>query len=138
MKQISKPLLFSQFIIAVPVLMAVLFWPAGTLKWAEAWVYIVLQMGYSVMITLYFLKHNPELIKTRMEMKLPPELWDKIAMLFIVILMTSVIVVPGFDFRYGWSSIPVYLEVLGFIGFLISSYWIFLALKVNPSIVKTV
>ena len=139
MNRFSKPMLVLQFLIAIPVMMAVLFWPAGTLKWAEAWIYIVIQLVYATLLTLYFLKHNPEMIKKRMELKFPPRLWDKIVMFFVVAAMTSLMIVPGFDaVRYGWSSIPVYIEVIGFIGFILSSYWIFLVMKVNSYLLKTV
>ena len=138
-KQINKPILIFKFIIAIPIMIAILFWPAGTLKWTEAWIYIILQMSYSIFMALYFLKHNPEMIKTRMEMKLPPKLWDKILLSLVVITMTSLMVLPGLDaVRYQWSTIPLYLEVMGFIGFLISSYWIFLIMKENAFLLKTV
>ena len=139
MNRFSKPMLVLQFLIAIPVMMAVLFWPAGTLKWAEAWIYIVIQLVYATLLTLYFLKHNPEMIKKRMELKFPPRLWDKIVMFFVVVAMISLLIVPGFDVvRYGWSKLPVFVEIIGFFGFILSSYWIFLVMKVNSYLLKTV
>ncbi|MFC1723341.1 methyltransferase family protein [Nanoarchaeota archaeon] len=137
-KEISKLVLFIKFVFAVPVMMAVLFWPAGTLRWVEAWVYIVLQLGYAVAMVFYFLKYNPELIKKRMETKLPPKLWDKIVMLPVIVFMISLLIIPGLDLRYGWSSVPLYLEIVGFVGFILSSYWIFLVMKENSYLLKTV
>lgn len=119
-------------------MIALIFWPAGTFKWVEGWVYFVLQMGYSVFSALYFLKHNPSMIETRMEMKFPPKLWDKIIMFPMVIAMIALLIVPGLDVRYGWSSIPLILEIMGFIGFVISMYMIFLVMKVNSFLLKTV
>ncbi|MFH1533352.1 MAG: isoprenylcysteine carboxylmethyltransferase family protein [Nitrospirota bacterium] len=138
-KPISKIWLVAQFIIAIPVMMLVLFWPAGTLNWVEGWIYLVLQLGYASIMALYFLKHNPELIRKRMEMKIPPRLWDKIVMIPFIIGMIALIIVPGFDVvRYKWSSIPVYWEVIGFLGFIITSYLLFLVMKVNSYLLKTV
>ena len=137
-EQISKTKLLLQFLIGIPVMILILFWPAGTLKWVEAWIYLILQMSYSALITFYFLKHNPDLIKKRMKMKIPPRLWDRIIMLPFITAMISLLIVPGFDFRYGWSSIPIYLEVIGFMGFLISLYCIFLVMKENSYLLKTV
>ncbi len=116
----------------------ILFWPAGTLKWTEAWIYLILQMGYSGIMAIYFLKHNPELIKKRMEMKLPSRLWDKLVMFPFIIAMITLLIVPGFDLRYNWSNIPIYLEILGFIGFSLSLYWVFLVMNVNSYLLKTV
>jgi protein-S-isoprenylcysteine O-methyltransferase Ste14 len=135
----SVPMLIVQFIIAIPVMMAIIFWPAGTLKWAEGWIYLILQLGYAIILTFYFLKNNPEMIKKRMELKIPPKLWDKFALLAIVIVMTALLIIPGLDaVRYQWSSIPLYLEIIGFALFIISSYWIFLVMKENSYLLKTV
>lgn len=134
----SKVMISIQFILAIPVMMAILFWPAGTLRWAEGWIYLILQLLYAAIIALYFLKHNPGMIKTRMEMKLPPKLWDRIVMLPVIVAMTALLIVPALNVRFGWSSIPVYLKAIGFVGFLISSYWIFLVMKENSYLLKTV
>ncbi len=138
MKKLSKTRILLQILIGIPVLIAILFWPAGTLKWTEAWIYLILQIGYSGLLTIYFLKHDPELIKKRMEMKIPPRLWDKIIMTPFIISMITLLIVPGFDLRYNWSNIPIYLEIVGFIGFILSSYWIFLVMKENSYLLKTV
>lgn len=138
MKQPSKPMIIFQFIIAIPVIMAVLFWPAGTLMWIEGWVFLILTMVFSAFMAVYFLKHNPELVKKRMEMKIPSRLWDKIIMLPFIIAMVSLVIVPGFNVRFNWSSVPIYLEILGFIGFFLSLYLTFSVMKVNSYLLKTV
>ena len=131
-------MIFLQFLLAIPVMVLILFWPAGTLRWAEAWIYIILQLGYSVIMVLYFLKHNPEIIKKRMEMKLPSRLWDRVVMIPVILAMISLLIIPGLNVRYNWSNIPIYIEVIGFIGFLTSSYLIFLIMKENSYLLKTV
>ena len=138
MNRLSKPMIIIQFLLAIPVMMAILFWPAGTLRWTEAWIYIIIQLGYSVIMVLYFLKHNPNMIKTRMEMKLPPKLWDRIVMIPVILAMISLLIIPGLDLRYNWSNIHIYIETLGFIGFLTALYWIFLVMKENSYLLKTV
>jgi len=137
--KISKLNLFIKFIIAIPVVMAVLFWPAGTLNWTEAWIYLIIQFGFSGIYTIYFLKHDPQLIQKRMEMKMPPALIDKIIMIPFSITATAVLIVPGFDvIRYQWSSLPIYVEVIGFVGFLVCSYFLFLVMKENSYLAKVV
>lgn len=137
-KKPSIPLMILRFIIAIPVMMAVLFWPAGTLRWVEGWVYLVLQLGYSISMTFYFFKRNPSLITKRMEMKIPPKLWDKIIMAPLIIAMIFLLIVPGFNVRYEWSTIPLLGELLGFVGFSLSLYLIFRVMKENSYLFKTV
>ena len=137
--QISKPALILKFIIAIPVMIAILFWPAGTLRWTEGWIYTIIQLSFGAMTTIYFLKHDPELIKKRMETKLPPKLWDKLIMLPVIIAMTALLITPGFDaVRYQWTNIPIQIEILGFILFALSLYWTFLVMKENSYLLKTV
>jgi protein-S-isoprenylcysteine O-methyltransferase Ste14 len=137
-KPISLPAMILKFIIAIPIMMAILFWPAGTLRWTEAWIYIIIQLGYAVILTAYFWKRSPELIKARMETKLPPKLWDKLVMLPVILAMIALLIIPGFDLRYQWSSVPIYLEVMGFIGFILSLYLLFLVMKENAYLIKTI
>lgn len=137
--KISKPLLALQFLTAIPVMMVIVFWPAGTLRWIEGWVYIILQLGYALLLTFYFLKHDPGMIQKRMQMKVPPKLWDRMVMLPFISAMIALLIVPGFDvIRYSWSSLPVYIELIGFFGFILASYWIFLVMKENSYLLKTV
>ncbi|MBU0981528.1 isoprenylcysteine carboxylmethyltransferase family protein [Patescibacteria group bacterium] len=139
MKKPSTLSVVMKFLVAVPVMMAVIFWPAGTLGWIEGWVYLVLQLGTSTGLAVYFLKHDPELIQKRMEMKMPPHVWDRIIMVPFVLSMASVVIVPGFDaVRFGWSQVPVWLEATGFVGFLGSMWMLFLVMKVNSFLAKTV
>ena len=138
-KPISKIKLFIQFIIAIPCMILIVFYPAGTLNWMEGWLYIILQLGYTISISIYFLKHNPEIIRKRMQMKIPPKKFDKIIMIPFVLSMFALLIVPGLDVvRYKWSSIPIYFEIIGFVGFIFTSYLLFLIMKVNSYLLKTV
>ena len=138
MKQISKPILILKFIISIPILILILFWPAKTLNWPEAWIYIIIIMGFGILVTIYFLKHNPALIKKRMEIKLPKEIWDILIMLPLIIAMIALLIVPGLDKRYQWSNIPIGIEIIAFITFTYSLYWTFKVLKENSYLLKTV
>jgi purine-cytosine permease-like protein len=53
-------------IIAVFLLLALLFGPAGTLKWLEAWLYIIFYLIAVAGIILWMRKKSPELLKERM------------------------------------------------------------------------
>lgn len=136
--KLSKPMLIIKFIIAVPITIAILFWPAGTLDWPEAWTFLAVLFIFAILLTLYFLKHNPEMIKTRMEMKVPPKLWDRVIMLPFVIIMILLLIIPGLDMRYQWSSISICIEIIGMACFIMSLYLTFLVMKENSYLLKTV
>ena len=88
---------------------ALLFLPAGTIRYWQAWVYLAVLFGASFLITLYLAKNDPALLKRRLSggpwaEKEPAQ---KIIMVFTSIGFIALIVVPALDFRFGWSSVPL-------------------------------
>jgi len=54
-------------LVALTVAMGLLlFVPAGTMRYWQAWVYLAIFMGASVLISLYLIKKDPELLRRRM------------------------------------------------------------------------
>jgi len=91
---------------AALVLAAVLFIPAGTLKYWEAWVYMgVLLIPLSFAVR-YLLKHSPELLERRLQVR-EREATQKRVIGAGWVLFLAMFILPGLDFRFGWSSVPV-------------------------------
>jgi len=95
-------------IIIMILLGAVLFLPAGSLRFWEAWIY---WSGFSVLtlfIAIYFSKQSPELLSRRMKYgekvttRKPPAFLNLFFLCYVV---------PGLDFRFHWSAVPVWLVV---------------------------
>lgn len=90
------------------ILGAMLFLPAGTFQYWEAWVYlgIVLAANSFMVVYLILIRNDPELLARRLKTKeKEPEQILIQKFLFIVLLVAFLL--PGFDKRYGWSSVPV-------------------------------
>jgi protein-S-isoprenylcysteine O-methyltransferase Ste14 len=93
-------------VIILIVLGAVLFAPAGSLRFWQAWTYWT---GFSVLtlfITIYFFKKSPDLLARRMKYK-EKETTKKPPVILNLFLLCYVI--PGLDFRFHWSTVPVRL-----------------------------
>jgi protein-S-isoprenylcysteine O-methyltransferase Ste14 len=109
--------LWLRILILWSILVAVLFIPAGSLRWPEAWLFLGFYFSWSIPLVLWLQKHNPELLQERMKgpIQRDQKTWDKI---FVAATMPSGIaflVMLGFDaVRYGWSNPPLYLKVIGF------------------------
>ena len=106
--KLSKQKAFLVPIVISLVLCAVLFLPAGSLRFWQAWIY---WSGFSVLtlfITIYFLKKSPELLSRRMQHKekgttrKPPAFLNLFFLCFVI---------PGLDFRFHWSAVPVWLVI---------------------------
>jgi hypothetical protein len=74
----SKPTVIIRTIFTTLFALAAIFVPAGTLKWTEAWVFIIL---YTVAVSaaiIWMKKKAPGLLKERMGKKKDVKSWDKI------------------------------------------------------------
>lgn len=98
-------------ILGVVVLAAMLFVPAGTLSYWQAWLYMgVLFVPMSTALG-YFLKHDPALLERRMRMK-EKEMVQRGLIRWASIIFFLAFLVPGFDQRFGWSDVPAALAII--------------------------
>jgi len=115
--------------LAVAVLAAVmallLFGPAGTVRYWQAWVYLVVFFGASVFTTLSLVRHDPALLERRMRAGPTAEKRSaqKLIMLGTSLGFIALLLVPALDHRWGWSAVPPVGVVVGdalvLIGFLL-------------------
>ena len=110
-----------------------LFVPAGTVHFWQAWVYLSIFTGASALITIYLMGRDPALLERRMGGGPMAEKRgaQKFIMLCTSICFIALLVVPAFDHRFGWSTMPfggvVFGDVLVAIGF----YFICLVYREN-------
>jgi protein-S-isoprenylcysteine O-methyltransferase Ste14 len=129
----------SLFVVTV-IMGLLLFVPAGTIRYWQAWVYIGIYFTASFLITLYLAKRDPALLRRRMrggptaEKRTP----QRAAMLLASLAFIAAMVVPALDHRFRWSAVPVYAVVLG--DFVTSSWYLvmFLVLRENTFSAATV
>src|SRR5215470_13961155 len=92
-----------------------LFVSAGSIRYWQGWTYWVIFSGAVLIVTLYFLKHDPELVARRTSVGpvAEPETIQKVIQALASILFCAELIIPGLDRRFGWSSVPVPLVVIG-------------------------
>jgi protein-S-isoprenylcysteine O-methyltransferase Ste14 len=100
--------------ISLPIFFALLLAPAGTLNYWQAWVYGILFTATAIGIGVYFLKKDPKAVARRMDVgpRAEQEPAQKIIMTLVLVGFILLIVVPGFDHRWHWSSVPAWLSVI--------------------------
>ncbi len=132
MKRLIIPTLRT-FLLGVLILGALLFLPAGTLTYWQAWVFIAVFLGAANAIGVYLALHDPELLERRKKAGPAAEQSpaQKIIISFALLAWIALLVCSGLNHRFGWSPVPVALVVLGnalvVLGFLLD----FVVLKVN-------
>ena len=103
-----------------------LFVPAGTVHYWQAWVYLSIFTGASALTTLDLLRKDRDLLERRMKggptaEKRPAQ---KLIMLCTSIGFIALLVVPSLDQRFGWSAVPAGVVVAGNVAVAIGFYLI--------------
>jgi len=128
----SKLKMILQSIITVLFGLAAIFIPAGTLKWTEAWLFIIL---YAIAVTaaiFWMKKKAPDLLKERMKKKKGAKSWDKIFMALYSTTLIFTLILPGLDaVRFQWSTVPFIAKILAFICYIPGGGIAFWAMKEN-------
>lgn len=107
-----------------------LFLPAGTLAYWQAWLYLAVLLVPMAGVLLWLLRDDPELLERRLRTRERgdthrTELW------LSILWMLLAFVGSGFDYRFGWSNVAVWLVLLAD-GLVLTGYAIFfLVLREN-------
>jgi protein-S-isoprenylcysteine O-methyltransferase Ste14 len=109
----------------VGIMALCLFAAAGTVRFWQGWIYLMLFAASSTGITLFLMSKDMELLKRRLQAGPAAERdsTQKIIQALASFAFISILLVPGFDHRFGWSRVPLYLIITGdffvVLGFLI-------------------
>jgi len=133
MPNLNTRALVSLVVLAV-VMGLLLFIPAWTIRYWQAWVYLSIFVGASLFTTLYLMKKDPALLKRRLRggPTAEKQRTQKFIMLCASIGFIALIVVPALDHHFGWSSVPLLGIIAGDVLVAIGFYFIFLVYKENP------
>jgi len=110
-----------------------LFLPARTIHYWQAWLYLLIFTGSSLVLTLYLMKNDPALLRRRMSggPTAEREPTQKLIMMFASLGFVALLVVPALDRRFGWSDVPTYVALAGDILVAVGFYGIYLVYREN-------
>lgn len=111
----------------------VLFVGAGTVHYWQAWLYLAVFFGVSLLVTVYLMRRDPALLERRMRggPTAEPEPSQRIIMWLVSLGFTALVVVPALDRRFGWSHLPPWVALAGNALTVIGFYLIFLVYREN-------
>jgi protein-S-isoprenylcysteine O-methyltransferase Ste14 len=121
-------------LICLAVIMGLLlFLAAGTVRYWQAWLYLGVFFGVSVLITLYLMKRDPALLKRRLSggPTAEKERTQRVIMFFASVGFIGLLVVPALDYRFQWSSVPAYVIIAGDLLTVLGFCIVFLVFKEN-------
>jgi protein-S-isoprenylcysteine O-methyltransferase Ste14 len=97
------------------VMGAMIFIAAGTLDYWQAWLFLTCYFAASLIVSLWLKSHDPALLQRRMRGGpfAEGERSQKIIMSITSLAFVALLVIPGFDRRYGWSDAPDWVAIVG-------------------------
>src|SRR5215813_1576629 len=114
-----------------------MFLPAG-IGWRGGWLFLLVFLAFMILSCGYLWRVNPEIFVARSKVHKGTKSWDVVMLLLILASFFAVFVVAAFDARYGWSVMPAWLMVLGYVLFSIGfamSDWVYAVNKfAEPSV----
>lgn len=112
------------------VLLVVLFLPAGTLAYWEAWLYVAVFFVPVTLVLIHLLRHDPALLERRLKARERQAEQGLVIKLGTVCYLLTYLL-PGLDHRYGWADVPVAAVIAADAVFLLSYGLFFLVLREN-------
>lgn len=124
---------FGGLLFLLLVMGALLFIPAWTLDYWQAWAFLFIFGASALAITLYLMKKDPKLLNRRVHAgpTAEKERGQKIVQFIASVGFAATLVVSAIDYRFEWSPVPLSVSLAGYalvaLGFLI----IFVVYKEN-------
>lgn len=113
MKNVAKLVAFA--VVGLLVLGLLLFVPAGTFDYWQAWLFMVVFVVSTWTPSVYLLRTNPAALQRRMRggPTAEPRPLQKLVIAFSFLSLFAMVVVSVLDHRFGWSSVPATISVAG-------------------------
>ncbi len=132
-----KTRLILRSLFAVLFVAAFLFLPAGSFRYWQGWVFMALLFLPMPITSVYFLKRDPQLVERRLHTE-EKNRAQKTIIRWAQLIVFASLLIPGLDYRFGWSRVPLWLTILSqvffFAGYLIT-LWV---MKENSFASRTV
>lgn len=127
----------SRLIGAILVFILFFFFPAGTWRYWQAWMYLGIIFITMSFVLAYFIKRDPGMLERRMKLREERAAQRKIVGVSLVFFLAAYIL-PGFDIRYGWSSVPAWVCVAAGIIILLCYMLVFRTMQVNSYLSRVI
>jgi len=125
------------FVAAIAVMSGMLFLPAGTLDYWQAWAFLAILFVPVAFVGLYFLKNDADFLERRMKTKEKEATQKSIVKIGYLIFILGFLV-PGLDHRFGWSNVPAEASIIADLFVLLGYAICFLAFRENSYAARVV
>lgn len=110
---------------------ALILWPAGTLDYPAAWVFIALFFFGGLAIMIWLQRYSPSLLRERLSSPIQRDQkpWDKVFLTLLMLGFTAWLPFMGWDAaRTGFTAVPAILQIVGGLAiaaYMLGAWWTF-------------
>lgn len=127
----------SKFLLGAAVVGALLFFPAGTLRYWNAWLFMGILFIPMFLAGIFLMWKNPELLRKRLQSK-ENQSEQKTVILLSGIMFLCGFLICGFHYRFGWPACPGWAVTTAVIVFLAAYGMYAEVLRENTYLSRTV
>ena len=116
------------------------FVSAGTIHFWQGWLFWLSFSVSVIAITIYLLRHDPALVERRMRAgpRAESRPSQKIIQAINLVMFVGIVMVPGLDYRFGWSQVPATLVIVANLLMLAALGFILLVVRENTFAASTI
>lgn len=113
------------YILSLLFIGLLIFLPAGTLKFLNGWLFIGVLFTAMIFTLTFLLEKDPDLLAKRLKTK-EKEKPQKVYLVLSIIVLLFTFIIPGLDYRYGLSDVPVAVVIVSTV-IMMAGYFMFFA-----------
>lgn len=126
-----------KFFAGVLLVGALIFLPAGTLRFGQGWLLMGVLFVPMFLAGLFLMARDPDRLRRRLDAR-EKEMTQKNVLLLSGLMFIAAFVLAGLSFRFGWLRFPNWVSVLGAVLFLLGYVLYAFVLKENAYLARTV
>lgn len=127
----------TKFLIGALLVGALIFVPAGTIKFLNGWIFMGVLFVPMFIFGLYLMFKNPDLLKRRLNAK-EKEGEQKTVIALSGLMFMAGFVIAGLNYRFGWIVLPNIVTIIASIVFVISYILYAEVLRENAYLLRTI
>ncbi len=113
------------YLLSLLFVVLLIFLPAGSLKFRNGWLFIGVLFTAMIIVLIWLLVKDPGLLAKRLKTK-EKEKPQKVYLVLSMIVLLFTFVIPGLDYRFHWSDVPVPVVLVSTV-IMMAGYVIFFA-----------
>ena len=128
----------TKFLIGALLVGALIFVPAGTIKFLNGWIFMGVLFVPMFIFGIYLMFKNPDLLKRRLNAKEKEGEQKTVVIALSGLMFMAGFVIAGLNYRFGWVVLPNIVTIVASIVFVISYILYAEVLRENAFLLRTI